>query len=305
MKILSKPLKVFLVWVLVFLIFFITLPSNFVDASSKTIVKVEPHASFTHVGETFTVNITVVNVQNLYGVDVTLRWNSSILKLSKVNVRLGESDGILYGHIFSPYGENKSIYEEGECRIVGASVAPAPSFNGSGTIAELTFNVTNTGKCELSLESELASNIIVQGSAAPIEHVTVNGFFGPIEITASPKTVTVGEKVNVSGFIAPAKANVSVTLWYMINGENTWIKLVTVKSDSKGNYGYSWSPEKSGKYFIKSTAIILGDEETSSVISVNVNETEQLPWLYIYISLAVIIAAIIALLFMHKRRTRR
>lgn len=307
MKTLSgKLVKILLVWMLVLLTLFTAFPNNLVRATPKTVVKVEPHASYTHVGETFNINITVVNVRNLYGVDITLQWNASILKLVEADVRLGRSDGVLYGQIFSPYGENKSICGEGVCRIACVSVAPAPSFNGSGTVARLTFNVTNVGRCKLSLASKLASNLKIHGSAAPIEHTTVDGFFVPIEITASPKIVTVGEKVNVSGFIAPAQADVSVTIWYMVDEENIWSKLVTVKSDVHGNYVYLWLPEKSGKYFLKSTAIILGNEETSLIISVSVNKAEQIPWLYIYIFiLAIIIVGAVALLFIYRRRTRR
>ena len=47
-----------------------------VQAAPETVVKVEPSSSYANVGETFTINITVVDVQNLYGVEVTLYWNT-------------------------------------------------------------------------------------------------------------------------------------------------------------------------------------------------------------------------------------
>ena len=296
--------KIFIVWILTAAISFTIFPNNLVRATPETMVKVEPHASFAHVGETFTVNITVVNVQNLYGLEIDLEWNASILKLTNLDVRLGEPDGVLYGEIFSPYGDNCSICYENKCIITGTSESPAPSFNGSGTIARLTFNVTNVGSCELNLKSELASNLMTPTGVAPIPHTTINGFFGPIEIKVSPKTVTIGENVNVSGCIAPAKADVPVTILYRLN-EEEWQTLETVNTDELGDYEYLWTPQKSGKYYVKSTAVILGSEETSSIISVIVNEPEKPSWVYVGITVVIIVGVIVALLLIYKRRIRR
>ena len=61
----------------------------------------------------------------------------------------------------------------GEYHVVATSVAPAPSFSGSGNIAILTFNVTDIGHSDLTLETEL-SDYNPSGSN-PIDRTVVNG----------------------------------------------------------------------------------------------------------------------------------
>ena len=64
-------------------------PKNSARQITETAVEVEPHTSFAWVGETFNVNLTIINVQNLYGLEVTLSWNSSVLKLVHIDLRVG------------------------------------------------------------------------------------------------------------------------------------------------------------------------------------------------------------------------
>lgn len=282
-----------------------------VEATSQTVVKVDPPIIFARPGKTVTVNITVSNVQNLYGIEVTLYWDASILEMLNADIRLGvedHPDGVLhnlsYAKIF--IYSNEIFQGQGKYVLAASSTSPAPSFNGSGNIVIATFNVTGAGSCDLSLETKLASNIIPPGSTAVAEipHTTINGFFGPIQIILFPKRVTVGENVNISGFIAPAQANVSVEILYRSEGETEWHTLAVVKTDGRGSYLYQWTPKKSGKFYVKSAALILGSKESSSVISVNVNEPEEPPWMYVGISVAIIIV-VIGTLLRYRKRARK
>lgn len=282
------------------------IPIDGVEAASETVLKVEPPVSFARVCETFTVNLTVANVQNLYGVEVALYWNASILKVGGVDVRLAQPDGVLYEPLY-PY-ENKTFQDQGKYVLSCSSTAPAPSFNGSGNIVRITFNVTGVGSCELNLETKLASNIIPPGSThvALIAHTTVGGFFGPIQIIAVPKTVIVGENVNISGFVSQAQANISVTILHRSIEEAEWQPLETVKTDERGSYTYIWKPEKGGKYYVKSTATILGHQEESTPFLISVNEPEPLTWFYISILVsALIISVIVTTFILYRKRTHR
>lgn len=280
-----------------------------VEATSKTVVKVEPPVSFARVGETFTVNLTVANVQNLYGVEVALYWNVSILQVVDVDVRLGvesHTDGVLHEDIL--IAKNDTRNDVGTYWLAATSTAPAPSFNGSGNIVRLTFVVIEVGSCELDLETKLASNIIPLGSihVAPIAHTTVSGFFGPIQIFAIPKVVIVGENVNISGFVSQAQANISVTILHKSIEEAEWRPLKTVKTDERGSYTYIWKPEKGEKYYVKSTATILGHQEESPPLLIGVNEPEPLTWFYISILVSALIIVIIVTTFiLYRKRTRR
>ncbi len=166
------------------------------QASLQTIIQVEPYRSFAEVGQTFTISVTVKDVQNLYGLEITLYWNQSILKAMDVDVRLGfesHGDGVLH-EILGPANvqiyENETTQEQGKYVLVASSIAPAPSFNGSGNIVRITFNVTNTGTCGLNLQTKLYDKPPVGEVSEPIPHTTQSGFFGkPLETSWWPYTI--------------------------------------------------------------------------------------------------------------------
>ena len=148
-------------------------PTQFARSqTSNTAVSVTPAVNSVQIGKTLTVNITINNVQNLYGLDLTLDWNNSALQIVKNEPLLGvelHPSGILYGdHIsydinsFAPgdviITQDTASQETGEFHIVAASSSPSPSFNGSGIVATLTFNVTSVGHSGLNLSGQLADH---------------------------------------------------------------------------------------------------------------------------------------------------
>jgi len=140
--------------------------------NSNTAVSVAPAENSVRVGETLTVNITISNVQNLYGIDLTLDWNSSVLQIIKNETILGvelRPGGVLHGsHIsydinsYAPgdviITQDTASQQTGEFHLVATSSSPSPSFNGSGIVAVLTFNVTSVGHSTLNLEGQLADH---------------------------------------------------------------------------------------------------------------------------------------------------
>lgn len=131
-----------------------------VQATPETVVKVEPYASSYDVGETFSVNLTIVDVQNLYGIEVALYWNASMLRVVNVDLRLGvESypDGVLHELSWARIlvVENNVTQKEGEYRLAATSMSPAPSFYGSGNVVRIIFNATSSGYSKLDLETKL------------------------------------------------------------------------------------------------------------------------------------------------------
>ena len=97
-----------------------------VSAASETLVEVEPISSSAATGEILGIDITVMNVQNLYSVEVILRWNASILRVVGTDVRLGQSDGVLYNPFL--IAQNQTNQERGEFALAATSYSPAPSF---------------------------------------------------------------------------------------------------------------------------------------------------------------------------------
>jgi len=279
-----------------------------VRAAPRTTIRVEPYASTAQVGESFTINITLTDAQNLYGVEVALHWNTSILRITNVDVRLGNEshpDGILHEPIF--IAKNETVQNEGRYLLAATSMAPADSFNGSGNIVKITFDVTNVGSCKLDLETELRGKP-PPGDVAPlIEHTTVDGFFGrQIEISAFPMTVTIGEEVDVSGSIIPPQPNVDVTIFHRSETEANWRILATVRTDAQGSYQHRWRPDVGGKHEIRAIAVIEDTEETSAAIYVTVETPEQPTRVNtIIIVIAVIVVVIVTSTMVYRRKVRR
>jgi len=151
-------------------------PITIAQNSTQTIVKVDPITIFVNKGEVFTVNITVVDVQNLYGVEVDVRWNTSLLQLMDVDIRLGVNshpDGVLYEPFINITQENIGEY------IIGAtSYTPAPSFSGSGNIIRITFQAIENGETTIDLETKLYDYPPPDREpreSLPIPHTTMDG----------------------------------------------------------------------------------------------------------------------------------
>jgi hypothetical protein len=157
--------------------------ANNARGSPETSVAVVPYASTANVGQLFTINITVLNVQNLYGVEATVSWNSSVLELGNVDIRLGQtdSDGVLCNSSStSPPFIVENSTQDGQYVIAATSTAPASSFNGSGNIVRITFNVTNSGYSDITLESQLNDYPPPDREprvSLPIPHTTIGGQF--------------------------------------------------------------------------------------------------------------------------------
>jgi hypothetical protein len=157
--------------------------TSLVQASQETVVEVLPNEISADVGQSFAINVTVLDVQNLYGLDVTVDWNSSVLQLANIDVRLGhtDTDGVLYNSssTSSPYiAVNSTLGNQYE--IAATSEAPAPSFNGTGNIVRITFKVIGSGYSSIDLESQLYDYPPPDREpriSLPIQHSTVGGQF--------------------------------------------------------------------------------------------------------------------------------
>jgi len=151
-------------------------PITIAQNSTQTIVKVDPPTITVNQSDVFTVNITVIDVQNLYGVEVDVQWNTSLLKLIGVDIRLGVNshpDGVLYEPFINITQENIGEY------IIGAtSYPPAPSFNGSGNIIRITFQAINNGETTIDLTTKLYDYPPPDREpreSLPIPHTTIDG----------------------------------------------------------------------------------------------------------------------------------
>jgi len=183
---------VVLVLILVCLVF---CPIQKVSSQISTTVRVMPSTVSALLGESFTVTISLSNVQNLYGLEVILNWNPAVLRATTIDIRLGvESfpDGVLHESSYSPpifIAENNLTQTEGEYRLVATSMAPAPSFNGSGNIVRITFDSTNLGDSALDLDSQLFDYPPIDRDpriSFTIDHTTLDSFATVTTSTTTP-----------------------------------------------------------------------------------------------------------------------
>jgi hypothetical protein len=170
-------------------------PIQTVSSQISTTVRVMPSPVSTRLGESFTVTVSLSNVQNLYGLEVILNWNPAVLRATTVDIRLGVesfSDGVLHESSYSPIifiAENNLTQTKGEYRLVATSMAPAPSFNGSGNIVRIAFDPMNLGDSALDLESQLFDYPPIDRdprTSLPIDHATLDSFVMVKTSTTTP-----------------------------------------------------------------------------------------------------------------------
>ncbi len=156
--------------------------------TSTTTVTVTPQTSTPVVGQTLTVNITLNNVQNLYGIDVTLNWNPSLLSFQTNSNQT--FIGYSYGVLNNPTSLvlDSASQATGEFHLVVTSVSPATAFSGSGTIATLMFTVTGAGQSSLTVASTLANYPAAGESSEPIAHNDISGTVDATTSSSSPPT---------------------------------------------------------------------------------------------------------------------
>lgn len=138
---------------------FCLVSSCFVYAASaqSTTVSAEANSNQLKVGDTLTVTIKIRDAVDLYGLDVTLNWNSSVLKAFSATNSLGvesNSNGVLHQSTAYPIDVEEDTVTDGQYHLLATSQGSnTPSFSGSGTIATIVFNVTGTGSANLSLDN--------------------------------------------------------------------------------------------------------------------------------------------------------
>jgi hypothetical protein len=172
--------------------------------AQSTAVSVVPAQNAVNVGDTLTVNVTISSVQNLYGIDVTVNWNSSVLQILKVTDWLGVESyarGVLHETPSYPVeiAVNDTSQETGTYQIVATSQGAAGPFSGSGTIATLTFNVTGTGQSTIDLVSELADHpAIGETNSEPIAHSDFGASVNAATIPEFPQIAAIGLALVIS-----------------------------------------------------------------------------------------------------------
>jgi len=189
-------------------------------ASGATVVKVNPALIEYHedaTGQQFTINVTIVDVTNLYGFDLKFRWNTTYLSYVSRSVLVPRNTypgGVLWNPILNVTdGVNMTA---GTYWIAKASMWPAPSFNGSGTVFTMTFEVIYhpvQPEPDADITLELYSTDLSNPNGDPIPHTNENGVVRLYALPATPHDIAVSDvKASKTVVNQNYSVNVSVTL---------------------------------------------------------------------------------------------
>lgn len=152
-----------------------------VRAEPETRLYVDPPTCEGGPGDSFTVNISVADVDYLYGWQLKLYWNPNLLNATSLEegpflkdageTRLGPQPPI--SPINNTLGRVQAV-----CTLLGVGAYDAPS--GSGTLASVTFIVKAAGECPLNLtDTELytMADPSKPGQAVEIPHSVEDGYY--------------------------------------------------------------------------------------------------------------------------------
>jgi len=151
-------------------------------SSQSTTVKVDPPLTEYYLkatGKEFTVAVKILDVENLYGFDLKFRWNTTYLDYVSHSVHVPRDtylDGVLWNGIM-PLADEVNA-SAGTYWIGYSSIAPAPTFNGSGTVFTMTFKVIYhpvQPEPDANITLELYSTDLVAKGGAPITHTKEDG----------------------------------------------------------------------------------------------------------------------------------
>jgi hypothetical protein len=139
---------------------------------TDTRVRVVPGSIEVDKGQEFTVRIEVTAVENLYGLDVHLQWDTDFLGYVSHTVTIpveNSTHGLLHEPVIVLKDEVNQA--AGTYWIAVTSIYPASAFTGNGTVFEMTFEAKAYGTSSL----DIISSDLADFSGQPITHGSVSG----------------------------------------------------------------------------------------------------------------------------------
>jgi len=140
-------------------------PVELALGSPTTTIFVDPPTSTAEVGQTFSINIKISNVVDLYGWEFRLKWNSTLL--NALNVIQGPFLKQGGDTFFWPKINNTEGAILADCTLLGN----VPGMNGSGTLATVKFYAKNRGESIL----DLYNTTLINSQEQAITHTANDG----------------------------------------------------------------------------------------------------------------------------------
>jgi parallel beta-helix repeat protein len=134
-----------------------------IRANPETILYVDPSTVMVHIGDSFSINVSVQNVLDLYAFHLFLGYNTTVLDALSVYIYPPFNSG----PIPLPIIDDVNGYVE----VSGSMGIPGPGFSGSFPLAKITFNATTLGNSEL----HLCNTDLWDSMSNTIPHATSDG----------------------------------------------------------------------------------------------------------------------------------
>jgi hypothetical protein len=218
-------------------------------------VSVAPASVIVQVNQSFTIDIAITGVVDLYGWEFQLGWNSSLLAVLDVSEgQFLKAGGTTY---FASNVNDTAGNLIVDCTLTGN----VPGVSGDGTLASITFNVSDVGECALNLHDvELADS---SDNSIPCQATGGNGYFSSPEayvaVTVNPSKTVVGQGYSVSiTVVVEDYGNFSETFDTVIYINTTAVNTqnVNLQSGTPAAISYTWDTGSYAKaiYIISASA---------------------------------------------------
>jgi len=261
------------------------------------------------VGETFTVNVTVKNCQNVYAVQVDIRFDPYVLDAIK----------IIEGPFLKSAGDTFVLFNEsrvneeatppyGQVYFVATLLGDAPGASGSGVLFNITFQVLAEGSSILHFYEypgggSFDGTYFMDRGLNEIYLTLEDGFYGtPITLSVQPSKISIGGNVTISGQVLGVEEAVNVTLYYRKEGGG-WNELVKRQTNSTGHFDYLWKPPDVGKYYFKATTVFEGVPVESAEVPLSVEAAGlDITMIIAIVVVVVVVAAVVAVVLKRRRK---
>lgn len=235
---------------LVALLLAIPVNTNVGTASTTTRLYVDPPVNTATLGSSFSIEVKVENVTDLYSWSCNLTYRPNVLQVFSVVLSSWLADTSTFPTYPLPTTINNTVGYVFMGQIIEPYIPPHPNgATGDGSLVTVTFNVTSVGATYIDLTlPKLWTDI--NGNNVPIAHVAENGLFdnrpeisAPVASFTAPTSGVVGEALvfNASeshddvdhGWIVSYEWDFS--MGHAFNVEATG-EIVTHSFGSKGSY---------------------------------------------------------------------
>jgi hypothetical protein len=245
-----------------------------ISQSTVTVVSVFPQLTGANLGQSFSIDVTVSNVVDLYAWEIELSWAPSLLGTISVTEGSFLRSG---GDTFFIYSWNDTQgHTLIDCTLVGQIVG----VNGSGVLATVTFFVLDLGETSLDLHDEvLLDHNEVQITCQVSDgycYLNVSHDVAIVNVEASPLMALIGDPVNINVTVQDVGAfNETFNVTVYSGSQAIGMEPVSLSSGSSTNLLFTWNTAGyvKGDYAIIASASVVQGEVN---IANNYNQTANL-----------------------------